>query len=476
MKQLKRILIILFLLNGLGVVAQHGIGTNDANPDAVLDVVATDKGVLLPRVFLTSANILAPITGTANESHNGMTVYNTNPAINSGLTGVGYYYWAGGTSGSWNHLVVPASPLNAGNFLRWNGNNWQPNAPTDNYSVFSIWAEEAGTLGNNLFEWGFGNGDDAAITQGIPIPVSGDLFAVGVSLVGATSSTINVLVNGAVAATTTPYTGTGSDITNLLTPVSVSAGDLINFQTNIAGGANEGKVVAWFRTGTISNLSSNDMNDVDTSAGASSGDFLQWNGTDWVVRSPNPGLNDTIDSLNDGDTTTTPPTIGDFLHWNGTHWVPFSPPIIPADINAVASISNATIIDFNNNTAFTDRALATVNFNEFTVPDVTPGGTGFTINTAGTYYIEYSGQFIIAAGERPTIIIQINAGGNVGGQDFVYLRNLSSITQGGASGSMVVQLNATDTVRLQSRREGSITNAVNTDGVGIVNMSIKRLR
>ena len=123
-----------------------------------------------------------------------------------------------------------------------------PQAINHNLTLFPIWAEESGTLANNAFEWAYGNGDEAVVTQGIPLAVGGQIFAIGTSLVGATNTTIRVLVNGIIVATSTAFTGTGSVITNLATPINVSTGDLINFQTGVAGSANEGKVVAWVRT------------------------------------------------------------------------------------------------------------------------------------------------------------------------------------------------------------------------------------
>ena len=475
MKQFRVVFLSVFMAFVLNIHAQHGIGTNDANPSAMLDIVSSDKGVLFPSVNLTSSNTLSPITGTASDSHNGMIVYNTNPTIGSGLSGIGYYFWTGGATGNWNFVVSNHSSPTTGQFLSWNGTSWQSNTATTAQNFYPIWAEESGALNNNAFEWSYGNGDEAPITQGIPIPVSGELFAVGVSLVGATSSTINVLINGAVVATTNPYTGTGSAITTLLTPVRVSPGDLINFQTSIAGGANEGKVVAWFSKSSAVQFNIIDLLDVNhADVIPSTNDVLQWNGNDWGIHTPNTNNPNIFNDIPDVDTVTNSPNVNDFLQWNGSRWVPV-PNTVINDLNASASISNATTLNFNANTAFTDRALATINFNEFTLTDVTPDGTGFTINTAGTYYITYGGVFN-ATGQRNTIVTQIDAGGNLGGQDFIYIRNFSGINQGAASGSYTTRLNAGDTVRLQSRREGSITNAVNTDAIGIVNMSITRIK
>lgn len=51
-----------------------GVGTQTPASSAALDITATDKGVLIPRVALTSQVIAAPVSGAAE----GVLVYNTN--------------------------------------------------------------------------------------------------------------------------------------------------------------------------------------------------------------------------------------------------------------------------------------------------------------------------------------------------------------------------------------------------------------
>ena len=85
--------------------AQQGIGTATPHSSAALEIASPDKGLLIPRISLTSSASLAPVTGTASDSHNGLLVYNTNTATNTGLSGVGYYFWEGGSSGHWHHLA-----------------------------------------------------------------------------------------------------------------------------------------------------------------------------------------------------------------------------------------------------------------------------------------------------------------------------------------------------------------------------------
>lgn len=83
-----------------------GINTTGADPDAssILDVNATDKGILIPRVALTNVNTGAPITSPAN----GLMVYNTNASVTGGF-GTGFYFWGGS---SWTK-VATGNPVQA---------------------------------------------------------------------------------------------------------------------------------------------------------------------------------------------------------------------------------------------------------------------------------------------------------------------------------------------------------------------------
>ena len=74
------------------------------NADAGLDINFTDKGLLIPRVNLTSLTTFnPPITSGGNTTS--LLVYNTNTTI-----GVGYYYWDGT---KWVKLLVSGNPSDA---------------------------------------------------------------------------------------------------------------------------------------------------------------------------------------------------------------------------------------------------------------------------------------------------------------------------------------------------------------------------
>ena len=81
------------------VFAQTGIGTTTPHASAKLDVTATNKGFLPPRIALLSTTDVVTITSPAT----GLVVYNTNSAGSSPNAVVpGYYYWDGS---KWNGLV-----------------------------------------------------------------------------------------------------------------------------------------------------------------------------------------------------------------------------------------------------------------------------------------------------------------------------------------------------------------------------------
>ena len=97
-------LIIILVLTHLVSSAQVGIGTNSPTGSAKLDISASDKGVLIPRVALTALNAQSPIVGTMAAS---LLVYNT--ASVNGLT-PGFYYWSGS---AWIRLSVTNEVVNS---------------------------------------------------------------------------------------------------------------------------------------------------------------------------------------------------------------------------------------------------------------------------------------------------------------------------------------------------------------------------
>lgn len=115
--------IISLQITAYNLLAQNiGINATGAAPDAgaMLDISATNKGLLIPRVNITNLATIAPIVGSTTVS---MLVYNTNVT-----TGTGYHYWDGTvwvrffTGDAWE-LTGNAGTNVATNFLGTTDNN-----------------------------------------------------------------------------------------------------------------------------------------------------------------------------------------------------------------------------------------------------------------------------------------------------------------------------------------------------------------
>jgi hypothetical protein len=121
MKKLTIILIMLIsLLMGNILKAQNvGIGPDTFDPEASAGVEMrfTDKGLLIPRVALTSTSSASPITSPATS----LLIYNTATA---GDVTPGYYYWNGS---AWVRFATGSSVINgSGTATRvafWSGAN-----------------------------------------------------------------------------------------------------------------------------------------------------------------------------------------------------------------------------------------------------------------------------------------------------------------------------------------------------------------
>ncbi|NLB85966.1 MAG: hypothetical protein GX793_02775 [Bacteroidales bacterium] len=89
MKKLALILFcnVLLVMNIVNAQQNVGFGTTSPHASALLDMTATDKGLLIPRVTLLAIN-----NGTApvNNPATGLLVYNS-----AGSLEKGFYYWDG---------------------------------------------------------------------------------------------------------------------------------------------------------------------------------------------------------------------------------------------------------------------------------------------------------------------------------------------------------------------------------------------
>lgn len=133
----KKYFLLAAVLFSAAVSAQVKIGGTDGtpNPDAMLEVEATDKGVLLPRVELESTTSASPLSNHVA----GMTVYNTATA---GNVTPGQYYNDGT---KWNRIVnsneVPAGvTITADNGLTKTGDNIQLGGDLENATAITTTA------------------------------------------------------------------------------------------------------------------------------------------------------------------------------------------------------------------------------------------------------------------------------------------------------------------------------------------------
>ncbi|MBL7940821.1 MAG: hypothetical protein JNL43_15780 [Flavobacteriales bacterium] len=88
------LLVVTVLFSNILSAQNVGINSTGAAPDgsAMLDIVATDKGVLVPRVALTATNAIAPVAAPIAS----LLVYNTATAgVAPNNVTPGYYYWTG---------------------------------------------------------------------------------------------------------------------------------------------------------------------------------------------------------------------------------------------------------------------------------------------------------------------------------------------------------------------------------------------
>lgn len=102
MKKITYILILL-IAAATATKAQQGFGTSTPAPSSVIDMTATHKGVLMPRVALTGLTDVTTIPSAANT----LTVFNTATTTMGDGNDVtpGYYYW-NNTDTKWVRLLT----------------------------------------------------------------------------------------------------------------------------------------------------------------------------------------------------------------------------------------------------------------------------------------------------------------------------------------------------------------------------------
>jgi hypothetical protein len=143
---MKKILIVSFFLLAAKIYSQNniGIGTNNPHASATLEMADNQRGILIPRVALSSTTVSAPVANPANS----LLVYNTNTA---GDVTPGYYYWEA-QNNRWVRLLTEQSndwkqDGNSNGALRYIGTNDNFDFPIATNGVEKMRVTTAGNVG-----------------------------------------------------------------------------------------------------------------------------------------------------------------------------------------------------------------------------------------------------------------------------------------------------------------------------------------
>lgn len=117
-------LVFIFFASNNLCFSQVGINTTTPDASAMLDINATDKGLLIPRVSLV--NVTITMLDGINTAATGLLIYNTNASVIGG-DGVGYYTFNGTT---WERLTTSATNVEDKDWFE-EGTTNAPDAITD---------------------------------------------------------------------------------------------------------------------------------------------------------------------------------------------------------------------------------------------------------------------------------------------------------------------------------------------------------
>jgi len=128
---------------------------------------------------------------------------------------------------------------------------WSTPSGGSSVSWFPIWAEENSTLVATTYEWAYGNGANTPAGAGIVIPFACELHYMTLAINNASAvAEVQLVHNQTPNATYTVACATASTGTAdyTATPLSISAGDLVNFRTLSATTTTApAQVCAWFK-------------------------------------------------------------------------------------------------------------------------------------------------------------------------------------------------------------------------------------
>jgi hypothetical protein len=215
---MKKILFVTIALLGTFWATAQNVGINQTGAapaaSAMLDVVSTNRGLLIPRVALTATNAAGPIAAPATS----LLVYNTATAgaAPNNVT-PGYYYWNGA---AWVR------------FMMGNGDAWVTtgNAGTNSTNNF------IGTTDNQSFVIRTNNTermrvlDIGQVVVNNATPFAGDVFS---SFAGGTNAAINGYATGSGEAVYGENSGTGVGVYGI--GVAATGFGVFAYNTNASG-------------------------------------------------------------------------------------------------------------------------------------------------------------------------------------------------------------------------------------------------
>ena len=186
---IKKILISATILTPILALSQEGVSISNSgiapDPSAILDVVSSNKGLLIPRVNLSSTTSTSPVTNPTKS----LLVYNS-ASSGTGSTAVveGFYYWDGS---KWTPFVVGSNGGGSG---------------TDDQNIMGS------ALNGNTLTIGIENGN----SQNIDLSSLANEYNTGISLTG---TTLNITDGGGTnsvdLSSLSGGSGTGTDDQNI---------------------------------------------------------------------------------------------------------------------------------------------------------------------------------------------------------------------------------------------------------------------
>lgn len=187
---MKRILPLLFVLFSTLTFAQVGVNTTNPDPSSMLDISATNKGVLVPRVSL--ANVTTTMLDGTNTAATGLLIWNTNAATVGG-NGVGFYFFNGT---QWIPITQTAT---SDHDIYEVGGTTAPDSITDNkYTQGSL------TIGTNTAATGVLDVDNATKTTSVDVTNTFVINPIGIDLsltsANSTKTGVKTTFNGSSAS------------------------------------------------------------------------------------------------------------------------------------------------------------------------------------------------------------------------------------------------------------------------------------